>query len=65
MIIYTDVPEPENEFLRVRFLCLLCERKLLEEEFYGHVFSREHVENFLVSIKLSWTEKEENSPDHC
>lgn len=32
------------------FLCLLCERRLSEEEYFTHVFSREHVTKFLVSM---------------
>lgn len=34
----------------VVFLCFLCERTLSNEESYAHVFSREHIASFLVSI---------------
>ncbi|XP_047461706.1 uncharacterized protein LOC125020411 isoform X2 [Mugil cephalus] len=44
MVMYT---EPEHGIVREKFLCLLCERRLLADEFYGHEFSRKHVENFL------------------
>ncbi|XP_029920336.1 uncharacterized protein LOC115368389 isoform X2 [Myripristis murdjan] len=32
------------------FLCLLCHRKLTEQEFYVHAFSREHVKAFLELV---------------
>ncbi|KAM8767558.1 uncharacterized protein AB9X84_006383 isoform 3-T3 [Acanthopagrus schlegelii] len=35
---------PDTE---VAFLCLLCERRLSDQECYGHTFSREHVATFL------------------
>ncbi|KAI3358556.1 hypothetical protein L3Q82_014974 [Scortum barcoo] len=31
-------------------LCLLCEERLSEDQFYAHVFSRKHVTTFLVSF---------------
>ncbi|KAG7237833.1 hypothetical protein INR49_031846 [Caranx melampygus] len=33
--------------VEVGFLCLLCERRLSDPEFYAHEFSREHVAKFL------------------
>lgn len=36
-------------------LCLLCERELSDDEFCAHVFSREHVARFLVSVRTSNT----------
>ncbi|KAF3707484.1 hypothetical protein EXN66_Car000657 [Channa argus] len=41
----------QNHSTKVAFLCLLCERTLSDIECHAHVFSREHVEKFLV-IKL-------------
>lgn len=40
---------PDTE---VAFLCLLCERRLSNQECYAHTFSREHVATFLVSILI-------------
>lgn len=45
-----NVSGPHSEDLDVAFLCLLCKRTLSNKESYAHVFSREHVTSFLVSI---------------
>lgn len=44
--------ELQYEDTDVVFLCLLCERTLSNEESYAHVFSREHIASFLVSISI-------------
>ncbi|XP_051246988.1 uncharacterized protein LOC127358158 isoform X2 [Dicentrarchus labrax] len=37
----------QHQSLGVGFLCLLCKRRLSDEECHAHVFSREHVATFL------------------
>lgn len=45
-----NVSCPYSGDMDVGFLCLLCQRTLSNEESYSHVFSKEHVTSFLVSI---------------
>lgn len=49
-LVMHNVSEPHSEDLDVAFLCLLCKRTLSNKESFAHVFSREHVRSFLVSI---------------
>lgn len=49
-LVMHDVCVKRDQLTEVGFLCLLCERRLLDNECYAHVFSREHVATFLVSV---------------
>ncbi|XP_031179178.2 uncharacterized protein LOC116067032 isoform X4 [Sander lucioperca] len=46
-LVMHDVCVKRDQLTEVGFLCLLCERRLLDNECYAHVFSREHVATFL------------------
>ncbi|XP_039676067.1 uncharacterized protein LOC120571276 isoform X2 [Perca fluviatilis] len=46
-VVRHDVCVKRDQLTEVGFLCLLCERRLLDDECYAHVFSREHVATFL------------------
>uniref|UniRef100_UPI0037E8A24F mucin-4-like isoform X2 n=1 Tax=Semicossyphus pulcher TaxID=241346 RepID=UPI0037E8A24F len=37
----------QHQPTKVSFLCLLCERRLSDDECYAHVFSREHIKTFI------------------
>lgn len=54
-LVMYHMSELQFEDTDVVFLCLLCERTLLNEESYAHVFSREHVTSFLVSIFICFS----------
>nr|XP_046273008.1 uncharacterized protein LOC124074298 isoform X2 [Scatophagus argus] len=46
-LVMYDLCIKQHQTAEVAFLCLLCARKLSNEECYAHVFSREHVATFL------------------
>ncbi|XP_034747549.1 uncharacterized protein LOC117956555 isoform X2 [Etheostoma cragini] len=46
-LVMHDVCVKRDQLTEVGFLCLLCERRLSDDECYAHVFSWEHVATFL------------------
>ncbi|TKS88453.1 hypothetical protein D9C73_023117 [Collichthys lucidus] len=47
-LVRPDMYVSHHEPIETRYLCLLCQRTLSNDECYAHVFSREHIAAFLV-----------------
>lgn len=56
-LVRPDMCVSHHEPIDTRYLCLLCQRMLSNDECYAHVFSREHVTVFLVSIFIYFSLK--------
>lgn len=60
-----DVCVQRHQSAAVAFLCLLCQRRLLDDECHAHVFSLEHVVSFLVSVCFFFPSPSIHTPLAC